>query len=54
MRAHYCLRAGLVRLLRMPQRHVCYSTGDCQVFPVVYGEWGSALKDTRDITVRLC
>ena len=24
------------------------------MFPVVYGEWGSALKDPRDITVRSC
>jgi hypothetical protein len=31
---------------------MCTTAGDCQVFPVVYGEWGSALKDSRDITVR--
>jgi hypothetical protein len=44
------LQAGLKRI-RSFNSCMCCSAGDCQVFPVVYGEWGSALKDSRDITV---
>jgi hypothetical protein len=28
--------------------------GDCQVFPVMWGEFGSSLTDPRDIVVRTC
>jgi hypothetical protein len=27
------------------------SAGDCQVFPVMYGEFGSALEEERDLRV---
>ena len=29
----------------------CYN-GDCQVFPVIYGEFGSELLDPRDVQAR--
>lgn len=28
-----------------------FTAGDCQVFPVMYGEFGSALEEERDLRV---
>ncbi len=45
-------------LLRCPYIDVssftiaCAPAGDCQVFPVIYGEFGTGAQDPRDVQVR--